>query len=49
MILFTPRVDGSIEKTTTDQYGRCVLTETIVHRPECGDISGTFVRGSREN
>ncbi|KAL9982975.1 hypothetical protein ACROYT_G005090 [Oculina patagonica] len=30
MILFKPRLDVSIEKISTDNYGRCVLAETIL-------------------
>ena len=38
MILFKPRLDVGIEKISTDNYGRCVLVETIL-----GDKKTVFV------
>ena len=38
MILFKPRLDVSIEKISTDNYGGCVLVETIL-----GDKKTVFV------
>ena len=30
MILFKPRLDVDLEKITADNFGRCILAETII-------------------
>ena len=30
MILFKPRLDDDLEKITADNFGRCILAETII-------------------